>query len=537
MNGDESYIHASREHIDRDDIMQKATKPLDDVAPPTRIDEAIGTLSPGEARFEWWRQSVGLFCGPIAFLIVWFLPLHALSEPAHRLAAIVALVVVWWVTEAIPIPATALIGAALTVVFGVTTAREAFAPFADPIIFLFIGSFMIGRAIADHGLDRRLAYSLLSIKAAQGSLARIAVAVSGLALLMSAWMSNTATTAMMLPVAMGVLHATGRARGPSAKKSSYSFLLAIAYAASVGGIMTPVGTPPNLMTIGMLDRLGGVTITFFGWMVLAVPIGLGVAGALFLITGYRLAGGGELRPAATSFLDEQRPAGPWTTGQRNAAIAFGVAVILWVTPGLIALVGSPDSPTYVLLGARLQESVVAIGAASLLFLLPTDWRKRQFTLSWESASRIDWGTILLFGGGLSLGHLMFTTGLAKHIGASLVQASGAESLWAVTAMAIVLGMVMTEVASNTAATNMVVPVVISICQASGLSPVPPAVGACLAASMAFMLPISTPPNAIMYGSGLVPITAMIRNGILLDVVAAIVIFIGLRVLCPLLGFA
>ena len=162
--------------------------------------------------------------------------------------------------------------------------------------------------------------------------------------------------------------------------------------------------------------------------------------------------------------------------------------------------------------------------------------KHSGTLGWESASRIDWGTILLFGSGLALGSLMFTTGLASFIGTSLVAASGAESLWAVTAMAIVLGIVMTEVASNTAAANMVVPVVISICQAGDLNPVPPAVGACLAASMAFMLPISTPPNAIVYGSGLVPITAMIRNGIMMDVIAAIIIFLGLRVLCPLLGF-
>jgi sodium-dependent dicarboxylate transporter 2/3/5 len=163
-------------------------------------------------------------------------------------------------------------------------------------------------------------------------------------------------------------------------------------------------------------------------------------------------------------------------------------------------------------------------------------KKRKFTLGWESASSIDWGTILLFGAGLALGNLMFTTGLASFIGTSLVAASGAESLWAVTAMAIVLGIIITEVSSNTAATNMVVPVVISICQAGGLNPVPPAVGACIGASMAFMLPISTPPNAIVYGTGLVPITAMIRNGILLDVIAAVIIFVGLRVLCPLLGF-
>jgi sodium-dependent dicarboxylate transporter 2/3/5 len=512
-------------------------KPAEDWAGAAQLQASIGALSSQEQQFERWRRSIGLFAGPIAFLVVWFMPFAELSDPAHRLAAIVALVVVWWVTESIPIPATALVGAILTVIFGVTTAQGAFAPFADPIIFLFIGSFMIGRAVSDHGLDRRLANSLLALPVVQGSLARIAVAIGGLTLLMSAWMSNTATTAMMLPVACGVLHASGSTRDVHSRKIGSAFLLSIAYAASIGGIMTPVGSPPNLITIGMLDRLGGINIPFFTWMVLTVPIALGVGGALFFLTGRRLAQAGGLRPGAAAFLDRQQPVGTWTPGQRNCAIAFGLAVLLWVLPGAIALVASTDSPIYRLLGTHLPESVVAIGAATLLFLLPVDWKQRRFTLDWESAAQIDWGTILLFGGGLSLGHLMFTTGLAGHIGNGLVAFSGAESLWAITAMAIVLGMIMTEVASNTAATNMVVPVLISICQATGVSPVPPAIGACLAASMAFMLPISTPPNAIVYGSGLVPITAMIRNGILLDAIAAAIIFLGLRLLCPVLGLA
>jgi sodium-dependent dicarboxylate transporter 2/3/5 len=509
---------------------------LEDSSGASDIVESLGKLSAAEERFERVRQSIGFLAGPLAFLIVWFMPIPALSENAHRLAAIVSLVVVWWVSESIPIPATALVGAALTVVFGIATAQQAFALFADPIIFLFIGSFMIGRAISDHGLDRRLAYSLLSMKVAQGSLARIGLAVSGLTLVISAWMSNTATTAMMLPVALGVLHATGSARGSGAKDTGSSLLLAVAYAASIGGIMTPVGSPPNLITIGMLDRLAGVKITFFSWMMLGVPISLAVGGALFVMTGRRLAPAGQLRAAAISFLDKHQPTGPWTAGQRNCAAAFGLAAVLWMAPGIAALFGSTSSPAYVLMSSRIPESVVAIGVASLLFVMPVDLEKRQFTLNWQSASQIDWGTILLFGGGLALGNLMFTTGLASFIGTSLVAASGAESLWAVTAMAIVLGIVMTEVASNTAAANMIVPVVISICQAGGLNPVPPAVGACIAASMAFMLPISTPPNAIVYGSGLVPITVMIRKGILLDAIAAVIIFLGLRVLCPLLGF-
>jgi len=491
-------------------------------------------MSPAEARFERLRRTIGLFAGPLVGIVVWMIAMPGLSDDAHKLAAVVSLVVVWWVTEAIPIPATALIGASLTVVFGITTAQAAFAPFASPIIFLFIGSFMIGRAVADHGLDRRLAASLLSLEFVRGNVGRMSLALIGLTLVMSAWMSNTATTAMMLPIALGVLAASGAAAGDDARRRCSPLLLGIAYAASIGGIATPVGSPPNLITIGLLEQVAGQHITFFAWMVVAGPIALAVGLALALVTGRRL---GSLAATRVSYVRAPEPGGAWTPGQRNCAIAFAAAVTFWILPGAIALIGSTESPAYQLLSARAEEAVVAVLAATLLFVLPTNWSQRQFTLGWESAARIDWGTILLFGGGLSLGQLMFSTGLAAHIGAGLVAISGAESLWTITAASVVIGMVMTEVASNTAATNMMVPVVIAICQASGVSPVPPAMGVCLAASMAFMLPISTPPNAIVYGSGLVPITSMIRQGLLMDVIAGIVIFVGLRLLCPLVGLA
>jgi len=494
--------------------------------------------SEAEPRFDRIRHTVGLFLGPAVFLLVWFLQVPALSVEAHRLAAIVCLVVVWWVSEAIPIPATALIGTALAVITGVGTAQDAFAPFASPTIFLFMGSFMIGQAVTEHGLDRRLALSLISIRGVRGSFARIALVLGGFTAVVSAWMSNTATTAMMLPIALGILHAAGESRRRDARVTA-PFLLSIAYSASVGGIITPVGTPPNLITIGLLDKLAGVRIDFFSWMVLATPIAVVLMVTTLGLTRWRI--GATVRqaghPSGSGVAFDASSAGRWTPGQRNAAIAFGVAAVLWITPGALALVTAPDAPLTRLLGSRLDEAVVAVVAAGLLFLLPVDWRRRRFTLSWTSAARIDWGTILLFGGGLALGRLMFVTGLAAHIGQSVIALSGAHSLWTVTAVAVGLAIALTEVTSNTAATNMLVPVVISICQAAALNPVAPAVGTALGASMAFLLPISTPPNAIVYGTGLVPITRMIWYGLVLDVAAFLVILLGLRVLCPLLGFA
>jgi sodium-dependent dicarboxylate transporter 2/3/5 len=184
---------------------------------------------------------------------------------------------------------------------------------------------------------------------------------------------------------------------------------------------------------------------------------------------------------------------------------------------------------------RLPEAVVALLAAMLLFLLPTSVRPLQFTLNWSQAARIDWGTILLFGGGLSLGTLMFETGVARALADGIIGWTGASSLWSLTAASIALGIVVSEATSNTASANMIVPVAMALAQSAGVSPLPPALGACLGASYGFMLPVSTPPNAVVYGSGLVPITKMIRAGLVFDLVGFAVILAGLRVLCPLLG--
>ena len=237
-------------------------------------------------------------------------------------------------------------------------------------------------------------------------------------------------------------------------------LLTVAYAASIGGIITPVGTPPNLITLGLLDKLAGVEITFFTWMLLMTPLAIALGG-LMLLTGARVFPAPAQRSGepSTYFHGVHYHMGPWSVGQRNCAIAFGVAVVLWITPGALVACGLGDLPWVKTLTDRLDESVVAIVAASLLFVLPVSWRERRFTIGWNEASKIDWGTILLFGGGLSLGRLMFVTGLAEHVGRTVVEWSHVESLWGVTALAAALGILLTEITSNTAATNMLVPVV------------------------------------------------------------------------------
>ena len=535
-------------------------------------------LSAAEERFERWRRRAGAIAAPLAFALVYFVLLGdtTLSPQGRRLGAILAAVAVLWMTEALPLPVTALLGACLCILLGVADAKTVLAPFADPMIFLFLGSFILARAMQIHGLDRRIAMGFLALRWIGGRPARVLAGLGFITAALSMWVSNTATTAMMLPIAVGVLAALHevRVRGGAASGSldarawpfATGMLLMIAYAASIGGIGTKVGSPPNLITLGHLER-AGVTISFFTWMQVMVPLLVAMGVILFFLlyalhpdrsekrqgdTGTGGQGDRAVREQAAAGLvgylrQERASLGPWTPGQVNTLIAFAVAVTLWILPGFLAAAlpeGARDSGSLLaravpFFGSKGQmpEAVVALLAALLLFVLPTNLREGRFTLTWQQAVHIDWGTLLLFGGGIALGELMFSTGVARALGDWAVARTGVQSVWALTAAMIVLGIFLSETTSNTAAATMLAPIAIGMAQELGVSPVAPALGACLGASFGFMLPVSTPPNAIVFGSGMVPIVKMMRAGILFDVIGAGVIWVGLRVLLPALGLA
>jgi len=512
-----------------------------------RTDEELaldGVLSEAERRFESIRRNVGLFLGPFIALLLYLIPMPGLSPQAHTLAAVIGWVVVWWICEPIPIPATALLGAALCVVMGVTNAKTALAPFADPIIYLFLGSFILARAMSVHALDKRFAYSILSWRFIGSSSGRILFVFGAVCAFLSMWVSNTATTAMMFPIGLGVLSAMAEMISRQTKKEvrvdrlrfSTGMMLMAAYAASTGGIGTPVGTPPNLIGLAMIEKFAQLKIPFFRWMLFAVPVMLiryiFLCAVMYLLHRPEVS---RIKGSRDFVIGELKKLGPWTRGQRNALIAFSVAVVFWIVPGFLALFTGTSSRLSRSYGERAPEAIVALLAALLLFLLPLNWKKREFTLNWRQAVQIDWGTLLLFGGGLTLGDLMFQTKLAEALGRGLLDIFGATSLWGLTLAGIYLAMLVTETTSNTAAATMIVPVMISVSTAAGVSPIPPAIGATIGASLASMLPVSTPPNAIVYGSGLVPITRMLRAGVLLDVVGGLLVWLPLRVLLPLLG--
>jgi sodium-dependent dicarboxylate transporter 2/3/5 len=504
------------------------------------------TISEQEQTFDKWRNTIGLFLGPLVAAALFLMDMPSLSPKAHSLAAILSWTVVWWVCEPIPLAMTALFSSVLCVVFGVGEARAVFAPYADPIIYLFLGSFMLAEAMATHGLDKRFAYGIMSLKLVGNSTGRILLAFGFICAFLSMWISNTAATAMMFPIAVGIVHAladiqvkrTGRKVDPLKLRFGTGMMLMAAYAASAGGIGTPVGTPPNLIGIAMIERFCGVKIAFFQWMSFAIPLLILLFALLYLLMYFlhrpevaRIEGGTEF------VVEERRKLGEWTRGQKNALFCFLVTVTLWLIPGILSVAYGDAAPISKAYSRLMPEGVAAVVGALLLFLLPVDWKKREFTISWAQATKIDWGTLLLFGGGIALGTMMFDTKLAEVIGTGLLKMSGATSVWGITFGAIYIAMLVSETSSNTASANMVIPVMIALAQAAGVNPLPPAIGATLGASWGFMLPVSTPPNAIVYGSGMVPITSMIRAGVFFDLLGGLVIWAGLYALLPLAGLA
>jgi len=500
--------------------------------------DAVEAYSPAEQQFNQRRKTTGLVLGPLAFLLVLALPLTGLTPAAHRLAAILVCVVVFWITEALPLAITALLGPTLAIVLQVAPAQKALASFADPIIFLFIGSFVLAEAMYEHGLDRRMAYTALCSRFVGRSAGRLLVVFGAVSTGISMWISNTATAAMMFPIGVSIvthLSAQPEGRVPRFRRFAITMMLINAFGASLGGLATPIGTPPNLIGIGMLRSLAGVDISFFRWMMLGLPLTILLFTAMAVFFWFISARGLTLSKSSMDDVHAQLARlGPVSTGERNVMFAFFLTVLLWVLPGLLTIVGLRDSAFARLYQDSIPESVAALIGAVLLFALPVEWKTRRFTMSWESAVRIDWGTILLFGGGLAMGSLAFTTGLAEAMGRGVTAWVPTQSPLAFTLIFTGFAVILSEMTSNTASASMIVPVAIAVCQAAGVNPIEPALGATLGASVGFMLPISTPPNAIAYSSGHVPITAMMKYGVALDVVSFIVIVTLVSILAPVL---
>ena len=479
-----------------------------------------------EQAFDRRRRTFGLVVAPILAIAVMLTPIDALTLEAHKILAITVLVAMWWITEPVPIPVTALLGPTLAVITGAIPIGTAFASFSNPTIFLFMGGFILAKAMMMHGLDKRFAYWILSRSWVGSNPRRIFLAIGLATALCSGWVSNTATAAMMFPIALGLLNsikdmmaANGREIDLSEYKYATGLMLMTAYSASIGGVLTPIGTPPNLIMIGFLDSMENIQISFFQWMVWGF-----VAMVLYFIIAFVVLS--KMFPADVDKIDGAEEfirkkiseLGSWTRAQKNTLCAFSVAVVLWIAPGFLNIFLGNTSPILKMYNQLFPEAIAAMAGALLLFLLPVNFSKREFTITWKEASAgIEWGTLILFGGGLAMGGMMYKTGLSKWIGDLIVNATGGVlSEVVLVAIFSVMALLLSELTSHTAATNMIGPLAITIAVSAGLSPIPVAVGIALSASLGFMLPVSTPPNAIVYASGYVPITKMIKTGVYID---------------------
>jgi sodium-dependent dicarboxylate transporter 2/3/5 len=494
----------------------------------------------GETRSGLERKlaTVGLLAGPPLALFVYLANPGGHPPEGRRLLAVITLTIVWWMTEALPLPATALVSSALAIALGVAPIRQVLAPYADPVIYLFLGSFLLGEAFRKYGLDVRVARALLSMRAfarsPRGLLAGFAVTSAA----MSSALSNTATAALLTPVAVGALDAGGGKRAGPPRRFDSAVLLMVAYGASIGGLATIIGTPPNLLAAGFLERLGGVRVTFTGWLLFGVPLSITfLLLAIFMARLTLLHGLKEAPTAGPALVDAPRSGSAGGHGAAWTVAAILLAFVLWTAPAVAGGLLGRDHPFARMLDRHFPEAGVALLCATLLFVVPANWRERRFVLGWGDTAELNWGVLLLFGGGLSLGTLAAATGLAKWVGEGVVQSGLASSPGGLLFVSIAAAVVVTEVASNTAAATLLIPIVIAAAHEAGFDPVPPALGAGIACSCAFVFPVSTPPNAIVFGTGRVPLTRMIRAGALLDLCSVFLLWAGIQLLGPLLPHA
>ncbi len=459
------------------------------------------------------RSRIGLLLGPVFLLVTVLVPPPAGLPHAGWLTAGVALLMAtWWICESVPIPVTALLPVALFPLFGIARIGPSASPYANPIIFLFLGGFLIATGMQKWLLHKRIALQIIRLTgtSSKALLAGFMLAAAFL----SMWVSNTATALMMLPVGLSVVQmglSTGTA--DDSRRFAVVLLLSIAYGANIGGMGTLIGTPPNALLAGFIEEQYGQSISFARWLGIGVPmvlVGLPVVYLLLTKVAFRgpipdLEGGRDLIDRELAQL------GRMSRGEVSVAVVFGLTAVLWIFRPLLnlAIPGLSDA------------GIAMIGGVSL-FVIPVDLRAVRFVHDWETARQLPWGTLILFGGGLSLAYAFTETGLSQWIGESL-QSVSLLPVIAVLVVVVAVTVFLTELTSNTATTATFLPILAALAVGIGQSPLLLAVPAVLGASCAFMLPVATPPNAIVYASGRVSVPQMARAGIWLNVAFIVII--------------
>lgn len=472
------------------------------------------SLTTGDGSLSAFRTA-GLISGPLVAIAILFIPApEAMPITAWRMVGITCWMVIWWLSEAVPIPATALLPLVLMPLMGVQEMKPTAANYAHPLIFLFLGGFLLAAAMQRAGLHRRIALHIVTAVGTTPS--RIVLGFMLATAFLSMWISNTATTIMMFAVGLSVIDLVSERTDDRrvVRNFGVALMLAIAYSASIGGVGTLIGTPPNALLASFLQSNYDVEISFAGWMMLGVPIVLVMLPLTWLMLTR------VLFPAKAIAIDDPKGVvekqlaalGDMSRAERLVGAVFLGAAACWIfRKPLVSLTGLP-----------LNDSMIAIAAALLLFAIPISRQRGEFALDWSAAKDLPWGILLLFGGGLALAGGFSATGLAEWIGNSV---AGLDVSKLVLVLIVIVAIVyLTEITSNTASTATFLPILGAVALGLSFAPAVLAVPVALGASMAFMMPVATPPNAIVFAYEELTLGDMVRAGMVLNLIAIAVAF-------------
>jgi sodium-dependent dicarboxylate transporter 2/3/5 len=465
-------------------------------------------------------QVMSLALGPALFVAsLVFIPADFISPGAYRVIGVAAWMIAWWVTEAVPIPITAMLPLVMFPFLGVMKMSEAASPYANPIIFLFMGGFLIAMALEKHRLHERIALNIIRITGTSGN-----GIIFGFMLatgFLSMWISNTATAMMMLPIALSVINLLKSPGESTMSKGERNFalglMLMVGYAASLGGLATIIGTPPNAVFAGLLDEFYGTKLQFGKWMIVGVPVAIALLLSTHVIITRILFPNGLQNVHGSEHLisEKLRDLGPLRSGEKRVMVIFALTSLCWIF----------QQPLNLLVGREmLNDTNIAMSGGILMFIVPANLRRMEFLLDWKDTTRLSWGILFLFGGGLCLAEGLENAGIIHLLGTWIAGQSSFGG-WLVFVL-ILSGVLLSEVMSNVALVQIFVPVVFGIADGLGVNPVLLAMPVTLSASIGFMFPIATPPNAIVFSSGYIRMKDMVRAGVLLDIVSIGIILLG-----------
>ncbi len=468
---------------------------------------------------------IGFLAGPISFLLVISLVSSDFISPgANKVLGIAAWMIVWWITESAPIPITALLPLILFPFLGVMKMGEAAAPYANPIIFLFMGGFMIALGLEKHRLHERIALNLIRITGTSGNgiILGFMIATG----FISMWISNTATAMMMLPIALSVINLlkTEKGNAPETEtKGERNFaiglMLIIAYASNIGGIGTIIGTPPNVVFVGLLNQFYQQKILFGDWMLVGVPLSIILlVSCYFIITKFLFPNHLKTVHGSDALIQTKlKEMGRIRREEKLVMIIFGLTASLWIfQQGINALLGKE----------MFNDTNIAMMGGSLMFIAPSSLKEFKFLLHWRDTEKLSWGILILFGGGLCLAQGLSNAGIIQVVGAAIAEQSSAVN-WLLFGL-ITASVFITELMSNVALVQIFIPVVFGIATNLGLNPILLGLPVTIGASMAFMFPVATPPNAIVFSSGHMKIKHMMKAGFVLNIVSILFIYLFAR---------